>query len=198
MVRAADSASLTTEFRSRLLAFVRRRGLGDEAEDVVQEILLRAHQGSAELDPRRSVESWLFAIARNAVVDWYRRRAARARLRDSAAVELSALDAPTDEQAGELERELSRCLEPLIEALDPKYAQALQRCDLQGEPQAQLAQELGLSLSAVKSRVSRGRRLLLAELLSCCQVTRGADGAPVEVQPREAEQGSCTRCGFEG
>ena len=62
-----------------LRSFARRR-LGDDvaAEDVVQEILLSMHRARRTYRPERPFEPWLFAIARNAVIDFQRARASQA------------------------------------------------------------------------------------------------------------------------
>jgi len=66
------------------------RTLGDRglAEDAVQETFLRASHAADRFDPALgSLRTWLFAIARNVVIDIGRARAVRPRLADAAGVE---------------------------------------------------------------------------------------------------------------
>ncbi len=57
---------------------LRQLGDGGAAQDVVQEVFVRAWRASGSYDPRlASLRTWLFAIARNAVVDEARRSAVR-------------------------------------------------------------------------------------------------------------------------
>src|SRR5215212_12022412 len=91
--KAADrpTEEMWREMVVRLRAFVRRR-IADpnRADDLVAEILLRIHQNVGSLEDRERLPNWVFRIARNAIVDEYR-RAGRSReqltptLRDQAA-----------------------------------------------------------------------------------------------------------------
>ena len=64
---------------AQLRAFVRRRIADpDRAEDLVAEILLRIHQNLGSVDDQERLAHWVSRVARNAVIDEYR-RAARAR-----------------------------------------------------------------------------------------------------------------------
>jgi RNA polymerase sigma-70 factor (ECF subfamily) len=71
--------SLTTEevweeFHTPLQHFIRRR-VPDEvtAEDVLQDVFLKIHQHVDTLKDVRKLESWIYQIARNAIIDTYRR-----------------------------------------------------------------------------------------------------------------------------
>jgi hypothetical protein len=57
----------------------------------------------------------------------------------------------------------------MLKTLPEHYAVAVREADLEGRPQRELAEELGLSYSAMKSRVQRGRRLLHANLVAACE-----------------------------
>jgi RNA polymerase sigma factor (sigma-70 family) len=61
------------EHRTRLLTFVRRRVASfDDAEDLVQDILLKAARHTDQLHSDSRLEAWLYRIARNAIADYYR------------------------------------------------------------------------------------------------------------------------------
>jgi RNA polymerase sigma-70 factor (ECF subfamily) len=130
-------------------------------------------------------------VARNAVIDEYR-RAARAREQlvasptDTAAV--TAVD-PDDESS--VLDELSRCLRPLLAGLPPEQRRAVEMIDLDGLPQAGAARREGLSLSGMKSRVQRGRRRLAELLEQCCALTLDARGVPMDYQPTAGCERSC-------
>ncbi len=81
------------EVIAQLRAFVRRRIADpDRAEDLVADIVLRIHQNLGSVDDQERLAHWVSRVARNAVIDEYR-RAARAREQllatptDTAAVE---------------------------------------------------------------------------------------------------------------
>lgn len=59
--------------RGRLLAFIRRRLPDpDEAEDVLQDVFMELTEAYQAAKPIGRVASWLFAVARNKISDWYR------------------------------------------------------------------------------------------------------------------------------
>lgn len=64
--------------RGRLLAFIRRRLPDpDEAEDVLQDVFVELTEAYRAAKPIGRVASWLFAVARNKISDWYRGRNGR-------------------------------------------------------------------------------------------------------------------------
>jgi RNA polymerase sigma-70 factor, ECF subfamily len=180
------------EVIAQLRGFVRRRIADPErAEDLVGEILLRIHQNLASVDDRERLTHWVSRVARNAVIDEYR-RAARAREH--------LVPEPEDLVAGEEDGvndasvvlgELARCLRPLLGGLPPEQQRAVQMIDLDGVPQAGAALREGISLSGMKSRVQRGRRRLTELLGQCCILTLDARGVPMDYARSRDCDGSC-------
>ena len=99
MTAGADPVVVWRELRGPLAGFVARR-VSDphDAEDVLQEIMLRIHRHGDELESADRVAAWVHRIARNAIVDHYRRRAARPELPTGAADDL---EPRTDGSLGE-------------------------------------------------------------------------------------------------
>lgn len=172
-----------TEYRSRLLAFVRGRvERPEDAEDIVQDILLRAYQRRDTIRDRGKVIPWLYQIARNAIVDHYRGS------RPTTSTESLATEPTAEENTPAPERELAACMGPLIDALPPIYRDALRYAEIEGLTQQQTAERLGISHSGAKSRVQRGRQKLTEELLECCRVELDSRGG---VQDFEARGNRC-------
>ncbi|ABM11013.1 sigma-70 family RNA polymerase sigma factor [Mycolicibacterium vanbaalenii PYR-1] len=169
------------EMLPQLRTFVRRRIADpDRADDLVAEILLRIHQNIGSLDDRERLPNWVFRIARNAIIDEYRRAG---RSREQLMASLQEEPAALDEDEPGVVRELSACLRPMLAGLPPDQKAALEMIDLDGMTQADAAQQAGVSLSGMKSRVQRGRRRL-AELLSqCCTMTLDGRGVPMDYEP---------------
>jgi RNA polymerase sigma-70 factor (ECF subfamily) len=167
------------ELVAQLRAFVLRRIADpDRADDLVAEILLRVHENLPSLEDRELLPNWMFRIARNAVIDEYR-RAARTRERPVATLAEEPAPAPDEDEPGVL-GELVQCLRPLLAGLPAEQRRAVELVELDGLAQAEAARREGISLSGMKSRVQRGRRRLAELLDQCCTLTLDARGVPMD------------------
>lgn len=167
-------------FVEGLSAFVQRRVPGVEAEDVLQDTLLRLHRATGTLRDEGRVEAWVYGIARRTIADHYRRRDVAGQL---ALDERSVADpeAGVSEQLARFDgehgvhEEVLSWLRPMAESLPDPYRQALVLADFEGHTQQDVAHQLGLTLSGAKSRVQRARALLGEAVQSCCEVEFGPD-----------------------
>lgn len=181
--------ALTAEFLTRLRAFVRGRVRSEhDAEDIVQDVLTKFVQHDDSINAQ-SVYAWLFTVARRAIID--RSRAAGGR-NHAGLDNASAIDLADD---ASVSSELSRCMEPMLESLDREERILLQRVDMLGESQADVARELGMSMSGLKSRVQRARQRLRARLEDCCTIERDPTGQPADYQRKSDRPCPCDGCG---
>jgi RNA polymerase sigma-70 factor, ECF subfamily len=157
-----DSESVYERFDAPLRRFVRSRVRDrDAADDVLQDVYLRVHSRLHTVRDCAKLSSWLYQVARNAIVDHYRARRPAVDLPD-------ALPSPADPCEDDVQCELAAGLAPMIESLPERYREALRLTVGEGLTQAELAARLGLSLSGAKSRVQRARDQLERMLLECC------------------------------
>lgn len=175
---------LWRQFEVSLRAFVRGR-IADphRVDDVVSEVFLRVQQHLGTLEDDERIAGWLFAIARNAVIDEYRRTGRRRE--DLVAEPVESVTDTTSldgDDAGALS-ELAACIRPLLRYLPDHHRRAVDLADLQGMSQTEAAMQEGISVSGMKSRVQRGRRELRALLDECCAYTLDARGLPLEYTP---------------
>jgi len=185
-----DSWAETIE---RLQSFVGSR-VGDRelAADITQDVIVRSIASGA-LDRVDNPYAWLYRSARNAVIDHYRTRRVHAALPE--ADQWPDPDLPGNEP-NEATRELARCLEPLLAELPDAARDALTRVDLNGATHQEAADELGISVSGMKSRVQRARRQLRELLTGCCEVDLDRAGAVVDYRSVDAECGCGSKpCG---
>ncbi|MCO4771280.1 MAG: sigma-70 family RNA polymerase sigma factor [Deltaproteobacteria bacterium] len=175
--------------RAALLRQVRASVASDaDAEDVVQDLLVRMWDRRESLDGVENLEFFLRRAATNAVRDHHRRNGARSRATERAGDEPLLLgdeevDADLD---GPVNRELLiACVEPFLHTLPPTYRQAIELTHLAGLTQAEAAKKLGLSPTGMRSRVQRGRALLRQRLLACCEVAVDGRGRAVSGTPRD-------------
>ncbi|MBW3621096.1 MAG: sigma-70 family RNA polymerase sigma factor [Actinobacteria bacterium] len=139
------------------------RATGDPgvADEIVQDTLVRAWRAADRYDPERGdVRTWLFAIARNLVVDHHRRRAAR----PVAPVDGDRLDGPGDDGI-DIDRTVERWqVAEALARLSPAHREAIVEIHLRGSSVAEAADRLGAPAGTVKSRVYYGLRALRLEL----------------------------------
>jgi RNA polymerase sigma-70 factor (ECF subfamily) len=132
-----------------LRAFITKRVVNEvEADDILQEVFLRMHRGITSLKDRRRVVSWLYQIAYNVIVDYYRSPERRREIPsgfarnvdDRAPVSLSSTD-----ESGQLRMELAQCLQPMLDRLAEDYRAAVTLVEVEGLTQQVAARRLGLS-----------------------------------------------------
>jgi RNA polymerase sigma-70 factor, ECF subfamily len=153
-LRAAHRAHAGGLFRFAL------RCLGDRgaAEDVVQEVFLRAWRAAHTFDPgRASLQAWLFAIARNVVVDSARRRAVRPV--QPVAVETLVAMAGADDGFDDM-TVTAWTVEEALRRLSDEHRTALVETYLKGRSYADVSAELGVPVATLRTRVFYGLKSL--------------------------------------
>ncbi|HUR60049.1 MAG TPA: RNA polymerase sigma factor SigZ [Opitutaceae bacterium] len=160
---ATEFDSAVAEFSDKLRGFIRRR-VRDRptSDDLTQETLLKVYRSRATLRDGQRLEAWLYRIARTTLIDHYRRSRPSEELPAMLAAE------PADE-VGALRQALSGSLRRFLAELPELYREPVRLAELEGMPLAHIARQLGLSVTAVKSRVRRGRALLKKKLQECCR-----------------------------
>lgn len=145
---------------------IRACGNQEDAEDVLVEALLKAYQNLEQLREHGAFRAWLAQIGRR--VCWQ----LKAREALVPIIQLSALEEhgqhPIDTAAqpdalaarGQLREILNRA----VEALDPEHRAVYELRDLQGYSGQEVAERLGISLAAQKSRLHRARTQVRAFL----------------------------------
>lgn len=133
-----------------------------DAEDLVQDTLLRAHRSIGTFDGRHP-RAWLLTIMRNAHLNRLRRpRPELLHDPDQAAVAPSApIDAPDGFVDEALDTEVVRALD----GLPPKFRQVIEIVDMDGRSYATAAEVLGVPIGTVMSRLHRARARIRTHLL---------------------------------
>lgn len=173
------------EYHSKLLAFITRR-VDDRsaAEDILQDVFEKIHSRMDSLQEEERLESWLYQITRNAVIDHYRTQ--------KPSVELPEwISQPETDPSVQARQELEACLRPMIEQLPAKYRNALLLSELEGKTQLEVSKEQDISLSGAKSRVQRGRTLLKGIMFECCQFEFDHQGKVIEYHTKNNDCDSC-------
>jgi RNA polymerase sigma-70 factor, ECF subfamily len=197
-VRAADArnqalAGTYAQLRTSLLAFLRKHtGDAQVAEDLLHDVVLKMIAATRdEASAPSNLTGWLYAVARNAAMDHHR----RFRPMEELPEELLGPESDDDEAAV---AEFASCLRPIAERLPATYRATLIAAEFDGLKLAEVARQQGLSLTAVKTRASRGRRLLHQELVECCHIALSSRGQVVDYDARKAASCAPRGCGCGG
>jgi RNA polymerase sigma-70 factor (ECF subfamily) len=152
----ADRAALA-QLLPELRAFARfLAGTRAEADDLVQEAVLRALHGMGARPPAVPLKAWCLGIIRNVFQETLRAHRRHARL----SLEPAATPALAEQEMPQRMRELERALA----ALPPRLREALVLVGGQGLSLAEAAEVCGVPLGTLKARVSRARAQLQASL----------------------------------
>lgn len=141
----------------------RMTGNAADAEDLVQETVLKALRGWAGFRPGSNARAWLLTILRNAFINGYRRRK-----REPIAMDIDTADrhsvlreaAEHDPEGEFFDHLVDETVLGAVEALPEEFREALVLSDLEGLPYAEIAQVLEVPVGTVKSRLFRARRQL--------------------------------------
>jgi len=150
------------------------RMLGNEAdaEDVTQDVLLQVLRKLDTFRGESAFPTWLHRVTVNAALAYRNKRAIRERRRSSEAPEEVADDRPhaggpwrTTPERQVLDEETRRLIESAIAGLPEMYRDVYVLADVEGLPNAEISDMLGLGVAAVKSRLHRAR-LMMREALA--------------------------------
>jgi RNA polymerase sigma-70 factor (ECF subfamily) len=138
-------------------------GSRSEAEDAVQETLLRAWRSQARFDGRCRLGVWLHRIATNVCIDMLNARSRRAMPADPTSLQATALEAGADTDPAEraLARETFRlALAVAVERLPARQRAVLMLREVLCWKTHEVAELLGISDAAVNSALYRARASL--------------------------------------
>ena len=160
--------ALTSE-HGRFLRFIRSRlGADGEAEDLLQDSLLRALQRGDELRRGERVVAWFYRILRNAISDHYREKKFEDAALEQFVAEIHSWNGNGGGPGADWEAVVCACFRGLLPTLKPRYAEVLRRVDLQGESKAKVARALKIRGATMDVVLHRARRALRKRLEIFC------------------------------
>lgn len=159
-------ATLTASHR-RFLTFLEKKvGNRQDAEEILQAAFVGSLSKADQIRDSEKVIAWFYRLLRNAVIDHYRRKAASQRLLETFARELMAHDESPDPG---MENVICACVNDLVAALKPEYAELVTNVDLKGVDLSSVADSLGIEPGNARVRLHRGRKALRRELERTCR-----------------------------
>ena len=156
---AAEQEKLYTEYRSKVFGYIRSRvGNYADAEDLCEDVFLKAYRASYSYDPAKASQStWIYSITRNTVADYFR----RTRGADEIPEDLSDGSSVEDDVMN------AELLEKLAEALEKLPAELTDIVVLRyydGLQLTRIADKLGISYGSAKIRHQKALAMLKEQL----------------------------------
>ena len=182
-----DTEQIWMDYQAKLSGFI-NANVKDKAaaDDILQEVFLKIHSKIETINDDDKIQSWIFQIAKNTIVDSYRKQRFTEALPD-------CLTSEEANDSDEIRKEVAGWIVPMIDRLSETYREALIMSEVQGLSQKEIAEELGLSLSGAKSRVQRGRGMVKDMLLQCCHFEFDRTGRLIDYSDRVECCSTCSK-----
>jgi RNA polymerase sigma-70 factor (ECF subfamily) len=167
--------TLYSSLSDRLRQFIRKRVPDDATtDDILHDVFVKIHDHIDSLEDHSKLESWVFQITRNTIIDHFRRQKNSVRPDETI---------PAEDDEMDMTRKLAPSVTRMMEDLPEPYREALRLTEFEGLTQKELAQRLGISLSGAKSRVQRARAKLKDLLTQCCHIEFDRYGSIIDYHP---------------
>ena len=135
-----------------------------EAEDLAQETFIKVYKKFGTLKEPDKLKSWLFQIARNTVIDFFRKNKNRPFALDSAILENIPETTAVDYQERVANMEVSKELEHCIEQLVKEDRAIIKLLYYEGFSYKEIGELLNINQNTLKSRLHRARKILLVSI----------------------------------
>jgi len=139
-------------------------GTYEEAEDMIQDIFMKLYTSLTKYDFEKNFSAWLLTLAKNYLIDEYRRTKWEKKSRDNFNEHYLPSEAFESPEYGILKEETKKIIWEGINQLSSEVRMTVILRDIQGKKYEEIAEIMSLPLGTIKSRVNRGR-LQLAEIL---------------------------------
>jgi len=172
------------EYQSNLKAFL-YKNINNQADvdDLLQEILIKTYQNLHKVNDAKKVKSWLFQIANNSIIDFYRKSGKDKALKDN--------ELWYNEPQEDVYQQMSQCVMPFINGLNEADKALLTAIEIEGLSQKAYAEKMGVKYSTLKSQVQKSRSQLYALFNQCCHLSLDKKGNLIDI---ESKTKSCNNC----
>src|SRR5215213_8938952 len=164
-------------FGGYLMNFIKSKiACAEDAKDIYQDIIVKIINKSNSLAKEESFESWVFAIARNQIIDYYRSRKKMKEL-------ISAPEISFERKEEKAYSEMESCVHGFINLLPEEYKDLIVKSEIDGKSQKQLSEITGIKYVTLRSKVQRGRERIQKMLLNSCKIEKDSAGGVLECAP---------------
>ena len=177
---------IAEQFRAKIFAYIQSK-VSDTAtaDDLTQETFVKVGRALGKGTEPEHFRGWLFQIARNTIIDFLKETHRFVPLEESHAVSGNENSVNPDPVENEFRKRLFSYTLEVIETLPTDDPVALTFTEIDGLSRDELASELGISLTAAKSRVQRARTKLRKAVEECCRLVTDPYGRVIDWKKRE-------------
>lgn len=190
IAETVDAGALFKSYHDRIYRYIVRLVKDPaEAEDLTQETFLRAYRGGDSLRDPQAVRGWLYRIATHVCLDRLRQRKPQVSLEGSSGDEedRDRIKTPCSPSPSPLEiterKETSACVQRCLDFLPDKYRAVILLREAHSLTAAEIADLLGVTVTTIKIRLHRARRMLQQVMERGCAVSQDSQGVPA-CQPK--------------
>ncbi len=145
------------------------------SQELVQDVFLKLWTNRKELDKDRPIEAWLYTVARNQVINQFKKKAREQLKRSTQPVSEVQLPAPEEADGPILEHESNHLLRQAIRRLPEKQREVYTLARLEGYSRLEIADQMQISALTVKTHMSRAAVSVKSFVRNngfsaCCQV----------------------------
>jgi RNA polymerase sigma-70 factor (ECF subfamily) len=169
--REVQFRQLYEDYADRILSYVYGLvGNRQSAEEIMQEVFLKAYVNLAGFKGRSKLSTWVYSIARNLTYNFlkHQKYEPQASLADEVSIgdgKIELLDTIPDEKLDGPDRkfelkEIEERVQKAISMLSPNYREVIMLCEIHQMPHGEVAKLLKCSVNAVDIRLTRARREL--------------------------------------
>ncbi len=126
------------------------------SEEIVQDVFLKVWQKRASIDPNRSFKSWIFTIAKNDVISWYRKLAKETAMQENLYQHFEQLYLMETES--DIHEKQAELLERALNTLSERRKEIFVLCKLEQKSYEEVAQKLNISVSTVSNAMVKSNQ----------------------------------------
>jgi len=141
---------------------VKRVAMEEDADDILQSIFEKVHKNKEAIKTINNITGWLYAITKNAIIDYYRNK------KDLDPITYELAEPEREPNFDEADFYFS-CMNSFIGKLSKEEQRILKEV-LSGKSIKSVAEEMNKSYSTVKSKVQRSKGKIRKEFVACCNI----------------------------
>lgn len=149
------------KYDNNLKRFINSKVKDNEVtKDLLQDVAIKAMANIDSVKDTAKYKSWLFSIANNVIMDYFRK----------SNKEIIENDEHIEYYTPKEDSEILNCITNIVEHLPAKYSQAIKDVEYDELSQKEFADKNNLTYTNAKARVQRARKQLGELISSCCEI----------------------------